>query len=182
MAASAIERYAQVSVGRVTELAVLGYAADDVGALMSALLDDATRFSPGTVTVSSHLLRDGGVTYRVEDTGAGIGTGQLAALNSALAGPVPAVDERTGRRTGFPVVHRIAVKHPISVRLASRPAPGSGTVAMVTIPAHLLCELTAEDVQPRPEAATACGRRGRPALRRVHARRNSGSHRLLAPG
>ena len=50
MAASAIERYTQVTVGRVTDLAVLGYAADDVGSLMSALLDNATRYSPGTVT------------------------------------------------------------------------------------------------------------------------------------
>ena len=40
------------SVGRVTDLAVLGYAADDVAALMSALLDNATRYSPDMVNVS----------------------------------------------------------------------------------------------------------------------------------
>src|SRR5450756_2747388 len=81
MAASAIERYTQVSVGRITELAVLGYAADDVGALMSALLDNATRYSPGTVTVSVHLLEDGGVMFRVEDTGIGIGADQVATVS-----------------------------------------------------------------------------------------------------
>src|SRR5450756_585118 len=153
MAASAIERYTQVSVGRITELAVLGYAADDVGALMSALLDNATRYSPGTVTVSGHLLEDGGVMFRVEDTGIGIGADQVAMLNAVFAGAVPDVDERTGRHTGFPVVHRIARKHSIAVRLSSRPLPSNGMVAMVTLPPHLLCEPPVEDADPRPEPA-----------------------------
>ena len=73
MATSAIEWYPQVSVGPVVELAVPGYAADDVATLMSALLDNATRYSPGTVTVSCHLLEEGGVMLRIEDTGIGIG-------------------------------------------------------------------------------------------------------------
>jgi len=162
MAASAIERYTQVSVGRVTELAVLGYAADDVGALMAALLDNATRYSPGTVTVSGHLLEDGGVMFRVEDTGIGFGADQVATLNAALAGPVPDVDERTGHHTGFPVVHRIARKHSIAVRLASRPLPSSGTVAMVTLPPHLLSEIPAEDTQSSPGGATPRTPRGVP--------------------
>ncbi len=163
MAASAIERYTQVTVGRVTDLAVLGYAADDVGSLMSALLDNATRYSPGTVTVSCHLLEDGGVMFRVEDTGIGIGAEQVNTLNATLAGPVPEVDERTGRHTGFPVVHRIARKHSIGVRLASRPLPNSGTVAMVTLPPHLLCEVPVEEQQRRP--APAAGSAPQPAPR-----------------
>jgi len=154
MANSAIERYTQVTVGRVTDLAVLGYAADDVGSLMASLLDNATRYSPGTVTVSGHLLDDGGVMFRIEDTGIGIGADQVAAINAALAGPVLDVDDRTGRHTGFPVVHRIARKHQIGVRLASRPLPSSGTVAMVTLPPHLLCEVPAEEAQRRPAPAT----------------------------
>jgi hypothetical protein len=149
MAASGIERYTQVTVGRVADLAVLGYAADDIGSLMSALLDNATRYSPGTVTVSGHLLDDGSVMFRVEDTGIGIGTDQVGALNAAFAGAVPDVDERTGRHTGFPVVHRIARKHSVGVRLAARPLPSSGTVAMVTVPPHLLCEVPAEEAQRR---------------------------------
>ena len=163
MAASAIERYPQVTVGRVTDLAVLGYAADDVGSLMSALLDNATRYSPGTVTVSCHLLEDGGVLFRVEDTGIGIGAEQVNTLNATLAGPVPDVDERTGRHTGFPVVHRIARKHLIGVRLASRPLPSSGTVAMVTLPPHLLCEVPVAEGQRRP--APAAGSAPQPAPR-----------------
>ena len=154
MATSAIERYTQVTIGRVTDLAVLGYAADDISSVMAALLDNATRYSPGTVTVSGHLLEDGGVMFRIEDTGIGIGVDQVAALNAALAGPVPEVDERTGRHTGFPVVHRIARKHSIGVRLAARPLPSNGTVAMVTLPPHLLCEVPPEEAHRRPASAT----------------------------
>ena len=152
MALSGIERYTQVSVGRVTDLAVLGYAADDIGELMAALLDNATRYSPAAVTVSAHLLDDGSVLFRIEDSGIGIAADQAAALNEALAGPVPEVDERTGRHTGFPVVHRVARKHLVGVRLAARPQPASGTIALVTIPPHLLCEVPSEQAQRRPAA------------------------------
>jgi Histidine kinase-, DNA gyrase B-, and HSP90-like ATPase len=157
MAASAIERYTQVTIGRVSDLAVLGYAADDVGALMAALLDNATRYSPGMVSVSGHLLGDGSMMFRIEDTGIGLSADQVAALNTTLAGPVPDVDERTGRHTGFPVVHRIARKHSVGVRLAARPQPSSGTVAMVTLPPHLLCEVPEEEVQRRPGPAAPSG-------------------------
>ena len=158
MALSAIERYTQVTIGRVTDLAVLGYAADDLSSVMAALLDNATRYSPGTVTVSGHLMDDGSVMFRIEDTGIGMSADLVAALNASFLGPVPDVDERTGRHTGFPVVHRVARKHSIGVRLAARPLPSSGTVAMVTLPPNLLCEVPGEDAQRRlapPAAGTA---------------------------
>jgi Histidine kinase-, DNA gyrase B-, and HSP90-like ATPase len=160
MACSAIEWYPQVSVGPVVDLAVPGYAADDVATLMSALLDNATRYSPGMVTVSCHLLEEGGVMFRIEDTGIGIAQAQVMRLNFALAGPVPDIDEAAGRHTGFPVVHRIARKHSISVRFASRPRPASGTLAMVTLPPQLLCAIPAQDP---PRRAPAAGRSAPPA-------------------
>jgi hypothetical protein len=162
MAASAIERYKQITVGRVTDLAVLGYAADDVGSLLAVLLDNATRYSPGTVTVSGHLLEDGRVMFRIEDTGIGLGADQVAALNAVLAGPVPDVDERTGRHTGFPVAHRIARKHSIGVRLTARPGPSSGTIAMVTLPPQLLCEVPAAEAVRSPGPATGAAARPGP--------------------
>lgn len=144
-AESAIEHYPRVTIGRMAELAVVPYAADDMSSLLAALLDNATNYSPSTVTVSGHLLDSGGVMLRVEDTGIGIPAPQLQTLNAALAGPVPKVNDRTGKHTGFPVVHRLAHRHGVTVRFASRPhsrtgAP-SGTVAMVTIPPDLLCEV-----------------------------------------
>jgi len=152
MASAAIEWYPQVSVGPVVELAVLGYAADDVATLMSALLDNATRYSPDTVTVSCHLLEDGGVMLRVEDAGSGIGREQVTRLNAALAGPVPDVTESTARHTGFPVVHRLARKHSIGVRFASRNRPADGTVAMVLLPPQLLCAIPAYEIPRQPSA------------------------------
>jgi predicted regulator of Ras-like GTPase activity (Roadblock/LC7/MglB family) len=179
MAASAIDRYGQVQVGRAAELAVVGYAADDVGSLMAVLLENATQYSPETVTVSAHLLGDGAVMFRIEDSGIGMSPEQVAALNEMLAGPVPDVDERTGRHTGFPVAHRIARLHMITVRLASRPAPRTGTLAMVTVPPHLLCEIPEEEaIHPaapaaRPAASVGSrvtGPRGRVALAGLTAR------------
>ena len=152
MASSAIEWYHQVSIGPVAELAVLGYAADDLATLMSALLDNATRYSPGMVTVSCHLLEEGGVMFRIEDTGLGIARDQVPRLNAAFAGPVPDVNESTARHTGFPVVHRIAHKHSLGVRFASRRRPGTGTLAMVTVPPQLLCAVAAQDTLRRTAA------------------------------
>jgi Histidine kinase-, DNA gyrase B-, and HSP90-like ATPase len=153
MASSAIEWYPQVSIGPVTELAVLGYAADDLATLMSALLDNATRYSPGMVTVSCHLLEEGGVMFRIEDTGLGIARDKVPRLNAAFAGAVPDVNESTARHTGFPVVHRIARKHSIGVRFASRRHPGTGTLVMVTLPPQLLCAIATQETPHRTAAA-----------------------------
>jgi hypothetical protein len=105
------------------------------------------------VSVSCHLLEDGGVLFRIEDTGLGIAREKVPRLNAAFAGPVPDVNESTARHTGFPVVHRIARKHSIGVRFASRRRPGTGTLAMVTVPPQLLCAITAQDTPHRTAAA-----------------------------
>lgn len=141
MALSGIERYNQVTIGRVSELAVIGYAADDVSCLIAALLDNATKYSPGTVTINVHLADAGDVLFRIEDTGIGIPERSVGRLNELFAGPIVELVSKSGSHTGFPVVHRIARKYDIDVRLATRPAPGNGMIAMVTVPAQLLCEV-----------------------------------------
>lgn len=162
MAQSSIEHYTQVSIGTVAELAVVAYVADDVASLLAALLDNATRYSPSTVTVSAHLLEDGGVLFRIEDAGIGIAPEQVASLNTALAGPIPAVGHRTGKHSGFPVVHRLASRHGIRVRLACRPPRGSGapggTLAMAAVPPQLLCEIPAPATDDEPVPFTAVRR------------------------
>ena len=163
MALSAIDRYTQVTIGKVTDFAVLGYAADDVASLLAALLDNATRYSPGVTTVSAHLTEGGSVLLRIEDSGIGMNPDGVADLNAMLAGDVPELDDRTGRHTGFPVVHRIARKYSIGVRLAARAASsgGGGTIALVTVPPELLCELPEEPYDfpaPPPAAAPAAPR------------------------
>jgi hypothetical protein len=52
-AESSIERYDQISIGKMVELAVMSYAADDLASLLAALLDNATTYSPATVTVAA---------------------------------------------------------------------------------------------------------------------------------
>lgn len=141
MALSGIERYNQVTIGRVSDLAVIGYAADDVSCLIAALLDNATKYSPGAVTINVHLADAGDVLFRIEDTGIGIPERSVGRLNALLAGPIVELVSKSGSHTGFPVVHRIARKYDIDVRLATRPAPGNGMIAMVTVPAQLLCEV-----------------------------------------
>ncbi len=127
MAASGIERYTQVTIGRVTDLAVLGYAADDIGSLMAALLDNATRYSSGPVTVSCHLLEDGGVLFRVEDAGPGLGPDQVSVLNAVLAGPVPAVDERNVSATCLPFSGAKRAEWPGVMATSRRWPPASST-------------------------------------------------------
>jgi hypothetical protein len=192
-AESSIERYDQISIGKMVELAVMSYAADDLASLLAALLDNATTYSPATVTVSAHLLENGSVMLRVEDSGIGIAPDHLEVLNTALAGPVPDVDERTGKHTGFPVVHRLARKHGFGVRLASRTVPGpnggGGTIAMVAIPPDVLCEIpdTAPAIGRGPGPAPAAGAAGTsapgdPAVRTESARlRVAGGHRPVEP-
>ncbi|MFD7073229.1 ATP-binding protein [Nocardioides sp. NPDC059952] len=148
MALSGIERYNQVTIGRVSELAVIGYAADDVSCLIAALLDNATKYSPGAVTVNVHLADAGDVLFRIEDTGIGIPERSVGRLNALLAGPIVELVSKSGSHTGFPVVHRIARRYDIDVRLATRPAPGNGMIAMVTVPAQLLCEVPVTPLEP----------------------------------
>jgi hypothetical protein len=154
-AESAIEHYTRVAIGRVVELGVVEYASRDVAWLLAALIENATVFSPGAVTVSAWLLADGGVLMRVEDAGIGIHPEQVAAINAWLDGPVRDVDGDTGKHTGLAVAHRLARKHGIGLRLATRDPGGTGTtgtVAMVALPPALLCELPTATLPGTPPA------------------------------
>ncbi|WP_329520645.1 sensor histidine kinase [Spirillospora sp. NBC_01491] len=183
MAESSIEQYTSVAIVKVVELSVLGYAAEDLASLVAALLDNATRYSPAKATVSAHLLDSGAVMLRIEDTGIGMAPGRIEDLNRTLAGPVPAMTPETSRHTGFPAVHRLARRHGVGVRLDSRPArPGAagGTIAMVTVPAALLCE--AETPAPARAAGPAATRpvSGRPEPRSAAAPGGAMPHLTMA--
>lgn len=177
---SSIERYNQVTIGRVSDLAVIGYAADDVACLVAALLDNATKYSPGKVTVNVHLADAGSVLFRIEDTGIGIPERSVGRLNALLAGPIVELVSKSGSHTGFPVVHRIARKYDIDVRLATRPAPGNGMIAMVTVPAQLLCELPVAPIEraEAPSTSTSTG-----SISVLPAQRHRGpQHAAQSPG
>ncbi|BCJ32189.1 ATP-binding protein [Actinocatenispora sera] len=144
-AASAVEYYPRVQLGRTVDLAVVQFAADDVIRVLTELMDNATRLSPpqATVTVSTHLTDTGSALIRVEDHGVGMSDDDLAGWNSLLdGGPAPAaVRQRGTARIGLVAARRLAATHGLTVRLASRPA--GGTTATVAVPERLLVELPA---------------------------------------
>ncbi|SFT37921.1 Histidine kinase-, DNA gyrase B-, and HSP90-like ATPase [Actinopolyspora lacussalsi subsp. righensis] len=136
---SSIEHYNRVELGRVTELGVVGFAADDVSRLLAELLDNATAHSPpnSSVTISAHLTEQGSMMVRVEDAGIGLPAARLSALNERLAS-APVLDRNAVRHMGLAVVRRISGKHGIRVWLARR-AP-HGTTASVLLPHSLVHE------------------------------------------
>ncbi|WP_244515689.1 sensor histidine kinase [Actinopolyspora xinjiangensis] len=141
---SSIEHYSRVEIGRVPELGVVGFAADDVSRLLAELLDNATAHSPpnSSVTVSAHLTEQGSMMVRVEDAGIGLPAARLSALNERLAS-APVLDRDAVRHMGLAVVRRLSSRHGIRVWLARR-AP-HGTTASVLLPDSLVHE----NVSPR---------------------------------
>lgn len=138
-AMSSIEQYPRIEIGRVVALAVVAFAADDLGRLLAELLDNAASHSPpaSTVTVSAHLTEQGSVLLRIEDAGIGLPEERLRALNARLAA-APKLDTEAIEHMGLAVVRRLAAKHGIRVSLGRRAT--HGTTATVLVPADLVCE------------------------------------------
>ncbi|ASU79264.1 ATP-binding protein [Actinopolyspora erythraea] len=134
---SSIEHYSRVEIGRVSELGVVGFAADDVSRLLAELLDNATAHSPpnSSVSISAHLTEQGSMMVRVEDAGIGLPAARLSALNERLAS-APVLDRDAVRHMGLAVVRRLSSRHGIRVWLARR-AP-HGTTASVLLPDSLV--------------------------------------------
>lgn len=141
-AMSSIEQYRRIDIGRVVTLAVVEFAADDVGRLLAELMDNAASHSPPTsrVTVSAHLSEQGSVLVRIEDAGTGLPAHQLQALNALLSTP-SRLDSGSIEHLGLAVVGRLAGQHGIHVSLERRPP--RGTAAAVRLPANLVCEAPA---------------------------------------
>jgi hypothetical protein len=158
---SSIEHYSRVQLGRIVDLAVVEYAADDAIRVLTELIDNATRFSPPDTRalVSAHLTERGSVLLRVEDCGIGIHPERLPEINMMLAGtgPVP-VRQRHAMQFGLAVVQRLAVTHGMRVHLVGRQP--TGTTATVLIPQALLCEIPgpADETGAAPQAALPQGR------------------------
>ncbi|WP_262403101.1 ATP-binding protein [Actinomadura sp. CNU-125] len=167
VATSMIEHYGRVQAEGIADRVVLGHAADDLAALLAALLDNATRYSPVPACVGTHVFGDGSLLVRIEDGGPGMDPASLEKLNRTLAGPVRPVGAATVRRTGFAVVHRLARKHGMELALVNRGAARavrgrcntgdqSGTVAMVTVPPELLTVLDRPTGGAPPHVREGC--------------------------
>ncbi|MEV6627826.1 ATP-binding protein, partial [Amycolatopsis sp. NPDC051114] len=167
-AMSSIDHYARITIGRVVNLGVVGFAAEDLGRVLAELFDNAAnQSSPSSpVNVSAHLTEQGSVLVRIEDEGIGIPADRVDGLNARLAAGGE-LDDAAARHMGLAVVSRLAARHDVTVRLDRR-SP-HGTVATVLLPTGIVTELaenawsgtrtvTVEPVKaPVGEPATAGG-------------------------
>ncbi|SEC68271.1 Histidine kinase-, DNA gyrase B-, and HSP90-like ATPase [Amycolatopsis tolypomycina] len=168
-AMSSINHYARITIGRVVNLGVVGFAAEDLGRVLAELFDNAAnQSSPSSpVHVSAHLTEQGSVLVRIEDEGIGIPADRIGDLNARLAAGGD-LDDASARHMGLAVVARLAARHGVTVRLDRR-SP-HGTVATVLLPTGVVTELaenawsgtrtvTAEPVttEAGPEPATVGG-------------------------
>ncbi|WP_439379761.1 sensor histidine kinase [Amycolatopsis lexingtonensis] len=139
-AMSSIDHYARITIGRVVNLGVVGFAAEDLGRVLAELLDNAAnQSSPSSpVHVSAHLTEQGSVLVRIEDEGIGIPADRIDGLNRRLAAGGD-LDDASARHMGLAVVARLAARHDVSVRLDRR-SP-HGTVATVLLPTGVVTEV-----------------------------------------
>ncbi|WP_410615042.1 sensor histidine kinase [Amycolatopsis sp. lyj-109] len=139
-AMSSINHYARITIGRVVNLGVVGFAAEDLGRVLAELFDNAAnQSSPSSpVHVSAHLTEQGSVLVRIEDEGIGIPADRIGDLNERLAAGGD-LDDASARHMGLAVVARLAARHGATVRLDRR-SP-HGTVATVLLPTGVVTEL-----------------------------------------
>jgi signal transduction histidine kinase len=139
-AMSSINHYARITIGRVVNLGVVGFAAEDLGRVLAELFDNAAnQSSPSSpVHVSAHLTEQGSVLVRIEDEGIGIPADRIGDLNERLAAGGD-LDDASARHMGLAVVARLAARHGVTVRLDRR-SP-HGTVATVLLPTGVVTEL-----------------------------------------
>ncbi|WP_086853069.1 ATP-binding protein [Amycolatopsis kentuckyensis] len=139
-AMSSINHYARITIGRVVNLGVVGFAAEDLGRVLAELFDNAAnQSSPSSpVHVSAHLTEQGSVLVRIEDEGIGIPADRIGDLNARLAAGGD-LDDASARHMGLAVVARLAARHGVTVRLDRR-SP-HGTVATVLLPTGIVTEL-----------------------------------------
>ncbi|MFR9674213.1 nitrate- and nitrite sensing domain-containing protein [Streptomyces sp. TR02-1] len=144
-ALSEIERYERVQLSSLPPHAqVSGFAADDVSHLVAELLDNATAFSApdADVTLSAWMLENGEIMLSVQDSGIGVPSDRLTALNARLG--VPEAQDAPGTHTdsgdglgnGLYVVARLAARHGLRVQLREQKA--GGIAAVVVLPRTLL--------------------------------------------
>ncbi|MER6794266.1 ATP-binding protein, partial [Amycolatopsis mediterranei] len=115
-AMSSINHYARITIGRVVNLGVVGFAAEDLGRVLAELFDNAAnQSSPSSpVHVSAHLTEQGSVLVRIEDEGIGIPADRVGDLNARLAAGGD-LDDAAARHMGLAVVARLAARLGITV-------------------------------------------------------------------
>lgn len=141
-AVAEVEDYTRVHVFPLPDVAVSGSAAADVIHLLAELVENATVFSRGEVSVRAEEAARG-IAVEVEDRGAGLTPQERDAINERLSRP-PEFDAAVTERLGLHVTGRLAARHGIAVEL--RGSPYGGTTAIVLIPDTLIAMPAAREV------------------------------------
>mgnify|MGYP001252445862 CR=1 FL=1 len=134
-----LTEYARVERLPVPDVAVAGPVVEPLCAVLTELLDNATRFSPPGTTVTVSAARVGAdLEIAVRDQGTGLTEEQHRRAELLLHGDEPAEPAWRGGtvRLGLRVVGLLAAQYDLRVRLV--PAPGGdadGVTARVLVPA-----------------------------------------------
>ncbi|MGW6491935.1 ATP-binding protein [Streptomyces sp. NPDC055056] len=133
-AVSEVEQYTRVELGpSIPPTQISGRAVNDLVALLTELVENATSYSPPdtTVRVAGNALPDGRLLIEIHDAGIGLSAEDLAEINAQLASPLT-VDLSVSPRMGLFVVGRLSQRQGIRIQL--RPSDSGGTTALIMLP------------------------------------------------
>ncbi|NVO84829.1 sensor histidine kinase [Hymenobacter terrestris] len=105
--------------------------------ILRNLVGNALKFTPsgGHIRLEAQESSPGRITLRVEDTGSGMPTEQVAALHRSEALAPPLQGPRSGTGLGLLLCRAFSSRQAGSLRIES--TPGQGTTVYVTLPAAL---------------------------------------------
>jgi signal transduction histidine kinase len=137
-----IEDYERVAFEVQPDIAVRAPAVHDTVHVLVELLDNATSFSAGemSVRVTGRVLTSGGALIDITDQGIGMAAEEMAYANQQLDNPPPP-DIDVPKWMGLLVVARLAARHGIRVRLNQ--AEAGGLTALVWFPDEILTHYSA---------------------------------------
>lgn len=120
-AVSEIDECQRVIVDPPPVATVAGPVVNDLVRLIAELLDNATSVAPqGTmVALSGAFIDDESLLVEITDSGPGLPSDELQAINARLAS-APAADMSVSGQVGLFVVRELAARHGITVRLRQR--------------------------------------------------------------
>ncbi len=134
-AAGEIEQYERVGIDVDDDPLLVAHAVLPTAHLVAEIMENATQFSQGPVTVTTAVGEDGAVSVEVVDTGLGMTDEEVAAALDQIHGS-HADDLAAEARLGFHVVGRLARR--LGARVAITSVPHGGTRVQVTLPASLI--------------------------------------------
>ncbi|MEV5507862.1 ATP-binding protein [Streptomyces orinoci] len=173
-AQSRILEYQRVQVRGSREAMVEPRAVEALIHAVAELLDNATRYSPPTVTVLVAIRPvHSGAVIEIDDGGLGMTEGALAEAEQRLGGDEAAEGRGLGAnpQLGLAAVGRLARRYGFSVKLDSPSAYG-GVRAVVLVPSALLSTAAYAPATPAPPRAPELPVR-KPAQRQDPERRDS---------